>query len=104
MSGTDDKERAAQNQLQQQKAFQTDLQSGKYNIANPYTDYQNPYDFNDIQSQLDKIFGGQADLINNNTNEAITTQQNNNNASFASKGITGSALDTVNSGTAADIK
>lgn len=104
MGGVSDQEKAAKQQLNQQKSFQNDLQSGKFNINNPFDNFQSKFGYNEISKSINDIFSGQADIINRDTADAIANAQSGAVSSLASRGITGgSAVDTVKSGIAADV-
>jgi len=104
MGGTSDRENEAQSQLQQQKGFQSDLTSGKYNVKNRFDNYADVFDYGDMTSQLDDIFGKQTDIINRDTADTIAQQQQGAASSLASRGITGgSILTDTNSGIASNI-
>ena len=89
MPGQSQQEKEAKRQLDQQKTFQGDLQAGKYDAANRFDNYSDPFGYNDISSQLDKIFCGQEDILKRNTADQIAQQQQKAGASLASRGITG---------------
>lgn len=104
MAGQSDQEKETKKQLGAQKTFQADVTSGKYNVANPFDNYQSPFDYQAISDNLDKIYSGQTDLINKSTADAVAEGKKGAVSSLASRGITGgSAVDTALSGVASDI-
>jgi hypothetical protein len=104
MGGTSDQEKAAKEQLNQQRKFQRDLSSGKFNVANPFANYESQFGYDEISKNINDIFGGQADIINRDSANAVAEAQGDATASLASRGITGgSAVDTVKSGIASDV-
>lgn len=104
MSGKSQREKEAERQLNQQRQFQQDLTSGKYNVRNRWNNYQNPFDYNQIVKNINDIFGNYQNNINRNTAEAIANRQQGATSQLASRGITGGSIlsDTL-SGIASDI-
>lgn len=104
MAGQSEQEKETKRQLAQQREFQSDVSGGKYNVANPFTNYQYDFDYQDVSKNLDDIFGGYEEMINRDTAETIAQQQGNAASSLASRGITGgSILTDTQSGIATDI-
>ncbi len=104
MAGTSNQERETQNQLQQQRNFQSRLDAGQYNVDNRFNNYSDPFNYENISDQLNQIFSGQEDVINRDTNEAIASQQGEAASRLASRGITGgSVVEDTMSGIAGNV-
>ena len=61
-------------------------------VDNPYTNYQNAFNYNDISSNLNSIYSNEEADINRSTNEDIAGQQSNAAQSMASQEITGGSI------------
>ena len=97
MSGQSPQEKAAEQFYNQTSGLKT-------GIDNPFKNYQNPYGFQNISDELDKIYGGQSDIINRDTASQIAKQKQGAVSSLASRGITGgSALTNAGAGIASNL-
>lgn len=98
MSGKSDQEKAAQQQMYDIGDLQRNIKSGQYTVANPFTNYQNPYGFSQMEGRINDAYANTKDLINRSTAEAIAEGTGEVSSSLASRGITGgSAVDTAKS-------
>jgi hypothetical protein len=96
MAGQSTQEKASQEQYESLKGFTGDIGNGKYEAKNRFDNYSNPFEYQDISTKLDDIFGGVESKINRDTNDAIATQQGGAAARMASRGVVGgSAVDDV---------
>lgn len=95
-----DQEKQAKTQMSQYQGFANDVNSGKYNVSTN----NEPFNYNDISSSLDSIFGTAGDTINRDTSNDILTQQQGAAGSLASRGFTGgSILNDTQSGIASKL-
>jgi hypothetical protein len=81
-----------------------DISKYNPNVQNRFNNYENPFEFGDVSSELDSVFGGYEDIINRDTAETIANTQQQAASSLASRGITGgSALTDTKTGIASNI-
>lgn len=84
-SGPSDQEKAAENLYNEVGRTNT-------TVKNRFDNYENPYGFEKISSQVDDIFGGYEDMIKRETSDRIDEQQQGAASSMASRGITGGSV------------
>lgn len=92
MGGKSAQEKEAERQNTQLRDFVNALNQGQYNVANRFSNYQNPFEYKDISKNISDIYSGYKDIINRDTEEAISNQQRGASQSLASRGITGGSI------------